>query len=243
MGLAITYKDFGGNLNTENRVLAINYMMTGGYKNKATYIRTGFTEVTVKITSVTVSRNGNWDPLPGVKVVNQLNSFPQYLFTYSGNSIGQVSDSAWAANSGRDDLPVWWTPSIGADEYDLEWAYIDSAALAAGRYNNALGQPDAAKIFAFNASRVSVTSTAYRIPLLYDSKGDLFYRVRAVQVKTGAAVMRPPGATLLLPGMAALLLMAMKGPLTGRLPPALPKTANARVWYNIMTVVYAGGKR
>jgi RHS repeat-associated protein len=189
VGLSITYKEANGTLlSPQTTSLTIGYSTNGSYTQKATYVKTGYYGATVKVTSVSVSFPGGttpWNIWRTLKIVNLLQSYTEYNFSYSGNTISQLSDSAWAEGTDKDELPVWWTPSIGANEYDLEWAYIDSAALAAHRYGNDPNNPNLNLIFAHNATRVSIPATAYRIPIIYDSKGHLFYRVRAVQVQAG----------------------------------------------------------
>ncbi|NII26636.1 hypothetical protein HB364_16220 [Pseudoflavitalea sp. X16] len=177
--LQVIYTKADNSTMTEYKTWVLDYNTTGAYKHRNTFVFTGGYRVQVKVMSV--RSNVAWDSWKALKVVNQLQAFPQYKFSYTGNAVTQVSDSAWTAGADKDELPVWWQPSIGADEYDLEWAYIDSAALAAKRYGPDPNNPNPALIFDQNATRVSITGTAYRIPIIYDSKGHLFYRVRAVQ--------------------------------------------------------------
>jgi RHS repeat-associated protein len=168
---------------TTQQWLWLAYNAGGAYQHRNTFVLGNAYRVKVKV--VKMISDAGWYSWRALKVVNELQSFPSYKFTRTGNAITQVSDSAWAANTNYDELPVWWTPSIGADEYDLEWAYVDSSSLAVGRYGSET-HPDMDRLFDNNATRVSVTGTAYRIPLLYDAKGHLFYRVRAVQAQAGS---------------------------------------------------------
>ncbi|MBO9566684.1 MAG: hypothetical protein J7621_28180, partial [Niastella sp.] len=166
--------------------LTLTYHPTGAYTHRAVAVFEGAYRVQVVVKSMTLKHVGTaWKMWRALKVVNQLQSYPAYTFSYTGNQVAALSDSAaWLGGGDKDELPVWWTPSTGADEYDLEWAYIDSAALAAGRYGSAVS-PNLELVFAHNATRVTIPATAYRIPLIYDSKGHLFYRVRAVQQQAG----------------------------------------------------------
>ncbi|OQP52818.1 hypothetical protein A4H97_24270 [Niastella yeongjuensis] len=78
---------------------------------------------------------------------------------------------------------VYWSPQRVADEYDLEWTYVDSAALDNYKKSGDPSHFDPKKIFPGNATRVSLAKERYLIPLLFEGSGTLFFRVRAVQVK------------------------------------------------------------
>jgi RHS repeat-associated protein len=167
---------------TTEQDLTVTYDSTGAYNQKSVYVLNNASRVEVKVLSMT--KTVAWDAFQALKIVNQLQSFPQYTFNCSTNAIQTIEDSALAPDTDKDELPVYWAPSIGADEYDLEWAYIDDSAMATGVYGT-ISNPNANTIFDNNATRVTITATAYRIPLIYDSKGYLFFRVRPVQWQSG----------------------------------------------------------
>ena len=102
------------------------------------------------------------------------------FFTPDCNAITTVSTvDTSVAKTGE--LIVSWMSKLFVPVYDLEWTYIDKSALDAGTYNTN-GQLDPKLIFKNNASRITTNSSSgYRIPLLYDGDGSLFWRVRAVQ--------------------------------------------------------------
>ena len=163
--------------------LTINYNPNGTYTSKATYVLSESAyRVQVKVLSATT--DVSWNVWRSLQVVNELQSQPQYNFSCSGDAIQQINKQNLAADALIDELPVSWANRVTADEYDLEWAFIDSAALASGRYGSATS-PNATLLFSNNATRVTITGTSYKIPLIYDNKGALFFRVRPVQVKTG----------------------------------------------------------
>ncbi|AXY74707.1 hypothetical protein D3H65_12250 [Paraflavitalea soli] len=182
--LRIYFTRANGIRDSVDRDLTINYDTANAYKARSTYLFNDAYRVEVKVLQLT--KNVSWNVWSALKVVNQLQSFPQYQFSCSAQVINQVNDSALAANTDLDELPVWWQSVTGADEYDLEWTYIDAVALTDGLYGNSQS-PDVARIFENNATRVTIRGTSYRIPLFYDNKGHLFYRVRAVQQEKGGA--------------------------------------------------------
>lgn len=113
---------------------------------------------------------------------NRMIAQPDYKYDCSNNVINKIVVSKNAVTDSSDEVTVSWANVWGAEEYDLEWSYIDSSALLySGRYTNYSTQPE--KIFANNATRVTVTDLGYRIPLIYDTSGVLFVRVRPIRVR------------------------------------------------------------
>lgn len=167
----------------DDKTLYVGYANLAPYTGRSTFVFDNAYRVEVKIKELKSDINPEiWKLL---KVVNQLQSSPQYNFSCTGNAVTAIYDSAWAANTTKDELPVYWAPSIGADEYDLEWTYVDASALASGEYGADPNHPDPALIFDNNASRVTITGTYYKIPLIYDNTGHLFFRARPVQWQAG----------------------------------------------------------
>lgn len=153
-----------------------------GYNAKNSFTFNGGYTVRIKIVSITHTAAG-WDPLPALELLNIMEYKHAYKFDCAAHTItGFQTD---LAASSTDELLVKWTQLAQADEYDLEWAFIDSSAYANNRY----GIPGSAQfnqnVFINNATRVSLTDTfkTYRIPLFYDGNGYIISRVRAVQNK------------------------------------------------------------
>lgn len=71
-----------------------------------------------------------------------------------------------------DELEVHWPFIPGAEQYDLEWTFVND-------YGRSLSDPTMTFDFTNNATRVTVSGNAFRIPLLYES-GYLIYRFRGV---------------------------------------------------------------
>jgi RHS repeat-associated protein len=105
----------------------------------------------------------------------------EYNFSCTNNAIHNIYTNNTPVST-KGELNVYWFPQRAADEYDLEWTYIDELAVT-NYYKTGTTQFDPKKLFANNATRVSVRKETYNIPLLYEAAGRLFYRVRAVQVK------------------------------------------------------------
>ncbi len=125
--------------------------------------------------------NVSWNVRPALILMNEMRISLDYQFNCATASVTGLNYNTNPGYTQADELYVSWNKTEGADEYDLEWSYIDSLSL--NNYKTG-GAYDPQLIFENNATRVSVSdSSAYRIPLLYDDGGILFYRVRPVQNK------------------------------------------------------------
>ncbi len=82
-------------------------------------------------------------------------------------------------NTTMDELLITWPVVVGAEEYQLEWTFVnDYDQSATGPYRSA-----STLNFDFrnNSTRISTVFTNYRVPLLFDH-GYVIFRVRAVGV-------------------------------------------------------------
>lgn len=77
-----------------------------------------------------------------------------------------------------DEVEVAWGSLYGAEEYDLEWFFLD-AHDASGNIIAANQMDFDASEFEKNSTRVTIKGLSYRIPLIY-GKGFLMFRVRGV---------------------------------------------------------------
>ncbi len=75
-----------------------------------------------------------------------------------------------------DVLRLNWSPIIGAEEYQLEWTYINDYDVTLGSYKS---DYDLTANFKWNSTRISTSATSYDLSLTYDH-GYICYRVRAI---------------------------------------------------------------
>src|ERR1700754_1845870 len=136
---------------------------------------------TVKVKVLDRQSNVSWDVWKCLKLENELQSFPVYSFHCDSDTILSVAHASLDSATTTDELPVTWSAVTGADQYDIEWTYIDSSALKNPLHLYGNPGPDPALIFDNNASRVTITGTSYNIPIFYDGTGTLFFRVRPFQ--------------------------------------------------------------
>ncbi len=185
LNFKITYDyDDGGTIRTttvDNLSLTIDYNKNGYYVNKAIYTFKGGIKAKVIIKSVTVGSGTLAQFESSLMVENEILVSREFTFDCSNQAVDTVTkDTSLIASKGE--LRVSWTPELKADEYDLEWTYIDTSALKNYYKVSNPSQLDPKKLFERNSTRVSITQSTYLIPLLYDSKGHLFFRVRSVKV-------------------------------------------------------------
>lgn len=168
-----------GQSDSVDKVFTINYKKNEGEKYNALqyFAFENAKDVTIKIIGID-SGSVNWPVTRVLRVDNKLTATRDYKFNCSTSSIQNLNATLDAANS---ELAASWNSYDGSTEYDLEWAWIDSTALS--EYKGTGGSFLQDKIFENNASRVTISNTLYRIPLLYDGGGLVFVRVRPAQIK------------------------------------------------------------
>jgi len=178
--LRITYTYADNSTYTEDKYFEVQYNPGGSYNATVSYPFEGVYRVRVEVLSA--SANVGWNVWEALSVEAEMVSMPVYQFSCTTDTIQTISYGALDPGTDADELAVSWPNKIKADEYDLEWTYVDSSALSAGTYGDS-ASPSPALIFDNNATRVTITGTSYKIPLVYDNKGTLFFRVRVAQLK------------------------------------------------------------
>ncbi len=164
-------------LDSVDKTLAINYDTTTAYKGRNSFVFNNAHRVTLKVLSIICS---NPALIGTLMLDNEMNVKPVFKLDPVTDAVKSITMTATANTDSTDEIEVRWGAVTGADEYDLEWAFIDSTALAANRYGTPVNSN---LVFRNNASRVNVSQNVYDIPLMYDNGGVLYVRVRAVQVK------------------------------------------------------------
>jgi len=94
-----------------------------------------------------------------------------YNFNFS-SGFSVPTDLTHALNSTTQELVISWNYLMGAEEYELEYTYIDS-------YSSVFGTSSQTYDFNFDATRIITTANTYSIPLTYE-QGYLVYRIRPI---------------------------------------------------------------
>jgi RHS repeat-associated protein len=165
---------------SDDITLHIGYSKYSPYGFKATYIADDWWYKS-EIEIISIETSGTLSEFrDALMLTNEILINREYDFLCTGNAVQAVHDTLITT---KGELKVWWLPERAADEYDLEWSWVDSAAKANYYKTGSTTLYDPKKIFPSNATRVSITKENYYIPLLFEWAGMLFYRVRAVQIK------------------------------------------------------------
>lgn len=181
---AVITLNIGYNKNTAHDHMAI-YTFKGGYSAQ------------VKITEVIVNQGTLAAFRSALMLENEILVSRSYTFNCTNSAVKAVAHNT-ATVTAKGELQVSWAAERTADEYDLEWTYVDTSALQFYFYPSSTAL-DVPKLFSFNATRVTVTKNEYLIPLLYDSRGNLYYRVRSVQVRPNGQRLESDWSTKYLP--------------------------------------------
>lgn len=148
----------------ENQSFLITYDTATGakYNSLSHYSFTGAFKVKVKIISID-SGSITWPVSKVLKIQNTLIATRDYPF----DCYTALSGLSVQLDVENDELFTTWEQGSnpGQNEYDLEWAWVDESATdnykSGSNYLQNL-------IFENNSTRVSITGTSYKIPLLYD---------------------------------------------------------------------------
>ena len=175
--IRVTYIGTDQNSHSIQDTLALNYDTTKAYTARNSFVFNGAHQVSVQLLTLTSSNtaiNG------ALMLENEMRVKPVFKLDMVNDVVKAISFETTSLPANPDQLIAKWTALKAADEYDLEWAYIDSFSLANNKYGNPVNP---VLLFRNNATRVSISGNRYAIPLMYDNTGTLYARVRAVQVR------------------------------------------------------------
>ncbi len=181
----ITVYDASGNTKTVSHSFSVDFSASAG--NTDTYTDMMVFEdghkVEVKVTSVSTSLAS----MPEcVKIKSEILVDRHYILNHTLSGAPNVG--AALINSNRD-IEFTWNYVLGAEEYELEWLFIDDYE-EDGTY---FSTSQLAYDFDRQATRVTVPSISYIIPNIYEH-GYIAYRIRAIGRHTDKREWRLEGA-------------------------------------------------
>ncbi len=141
--------------------LQVNYDSAGVYTGRNYLVFENAHRLTVKVLGF---QSGTPSAIQSLMLDVEMQAFPVYKLACVDDAIRTINSNNPPNTDSTDAILVSWPAVTGADEYDLEWAYIDSSAL--GRYGNPVNPK---LIFRNNASRITTAGNSFKIPLLYDN--------------------------------------------------------------------------
>jgi hypothetical protein len=201
--IKIDYTLINGSTGTINStILAITYTKAGGLKYNARqtlkFDQCRKVKITILEPPTTNVNISSWNVWEVVNLENRMLRKRDYVF--AANDVLHFNTTipptpATTLPNGADEVPISWSEADpflakGKTHIDVEWTWVDAEALAnymlPNPANNNVLELNADLLFKNNASRITVDSkkyTSYTIPLIYDGKGKLFYRIRPLQLK------------------------------------------------------------
>lgn len=156
------------------KTLSINYKQSGSYTDKAQLVFDGYVKLDVTITSVNAKTlpAGTSMPLPGELYLEAeiatSRRYPFYPRQAPASAASNINHHVISCGLTTGELEIYWEYVPGAEEYELEWTWVNDYAGSALEYD-----------FKFDATRIVTKNTYYRIPLLYE-KGYILYRLRHI---------------------------------------------------------------
>ena len=139
----------------DNLSLSIEYTKYTTYKGKAVIIAPDWWyKAEIEIDSIRAGTGTLSDFQDALVLTNEIFINREYNFTCTNNAVHNIYANNTPVNT-KGELNVYWSPERAADEYDLEWTYIDELAVT-NYHKTGTTQFDPKKLFANNATRVSV---------------------------------------------------------------------------------------
>ena len=184
--LSVTYHSaYGGGLQTlPNFTMELDYDPTSTSLLDDKVIKELDGVVDFNVTIVAVLVNGSTATLPANLYLNA-DLMVDRVYDFSSSvttpiALDDFNPSTHLIDSDcdgvNDQLLVKWTKIKPAEEYQLEWTFVNDYSATPGQFKNA---DDIAFDFRTNSTRIVTTDDQYRISLIYDH-GYIVYRIRAV---------------------------------------------------------------
>lgn len=187
--LRITWTDKNGTQQGPiDKSLEVDYKIAEGTKYDARnyFYFDNARKVKIEILSIDPHGTTSWNPTEVLVLENRMEVKRDYIFNVTGTVSGLQAvpgDMTAPPDNKFDELVVSWNdqPFQGVTHYDIEWAWV--TADAQDRYKTN-GQFDASLIFRNNSTRITIPGAhTYKVPLIYDGTGYLFYRIRPLQYR------------------------------------------------------------
>lgn len=172
--LKITYKDAASNSHSVQQMMTVGYYKNATlHKDRDIFIFHGGYEVTVEIVNITDVTTGNTisDPEDVFYIENRIESERYYDTFHASTSPAPIV----SYDAATDKINLWWYNFPGAEEFDLEWTFVNNYDHLGGK----LGVGSLAYDFDKNATRITTNGHTYSINNVFQ-QGYLLLRMRSV---------------------------------------------------------------
>lgn len=150
------------------------------YKDRSVFNFTGAHKIEVKVLDIKNNITNTWGVSnPEDNFIVKANIDIERIYNFNPTNVTTTSKVAanLNSNSADDELTISWPSITGAEEYDLEWTYLDDYDAANVSTPKALSALDWQ--FRSNATRITTSQTSYKLSLIYE-RGYIVFRVRGV---------------------------------------------------------------
>lgn len=176
--LTVNYNDINQSASSKNIELEIKYDPSSGvipYIDKSTFLLPDIHRINITVVSITdmVTLSSVSDPEDNMTIHYGLQIERYFDF----NHATQICPSHSYINTDDEaELEITWDMLNGAEDYELEWTYVDD-------YGENLSTPIPANLiewnFKNNSTRITTKELYYKVQLVFD-RGYFIYRVRGV---------------------------------------------------------------
>ncbi|MDI1233816.1 MAG: YCF48-related protein, partial [bacterium] len=180
--LEISVKDINwGTTVTYTKFLFVEYNPAAGvaYKDYASYNFSNAHSLQVKVVQIrdAVTNAVIGTPEQNLVVTYGIQIERFWIFNYSTIVCPTSTATDLNGDGEMDEMTINWTPITGAEEYELEWTYVDDYSNGAVASTTPISS--ILYDFKYNSTRISTKNLSYKLNLIYE-RGYVIYRVRAV---------------------------------------------------------------
>ncbi|HEV2481619.1 MAG TPA: hypothetical protein VGS79_18240, partial [Puia sp.] len=193
--VTIAYGPSSSSTTSINQKLTVTYNKQGGVtynpRNYLSFQNAQYVKVAVdSIVAPTFGHGVNTATL--LVLTDEMQVWRTMALADSINITPTLGHTAPASTPTPDELPVTWSPqpNTGNNGYQLEWAWVENELRS---YYSSYDL-----LFRNNSTRVDLPlgTTGYNIPLYYDGVGQLFSRVRAVNILSNGTLTYSPWSAI-----------------------------------------------
>ena len=167
---------------SETRTLTLDYFFDPSVSivDRSSFIFEGAHYIKVTVQNVTGT------PPANLQIRSEIEVERYYTFDHSQ----PVSMLGYNYSSGNSHIQIYWDPIVGAEEYDLEWVFINDYTSVDGVY-----RPAVAINYNYykNSTRITTNQNQYKIPSIFDH-GYVIFRIRGVSKQGAEFDLRYDGA-------------------------------------------------
>ncbi len=179
--LRIDWRDNNKTLFTTFQTLNVEYDPTAGiaYKDYSVYNFSNAHEVKVTIVTITDATTGVpiAAPQQNIQVSYGINIERYWNFSsLSTTCVNRVANDL-NADGEMDELALSWLPIAGAEEYELEWIYVDD--YTNGTVSSTTPASAIEYDFKYNSTRIFTKNLTYKVNLIFE-RGYVVFRIRGV---------------------------------------------------------------